>query len=229
MFAVKVSSCIILAIAILNFPALVFGNDIKLDINQRRSEEPFSDHQQCQEGKSFVWCVPLNYNKYHEPWWDIDITPSTFPWLFEFLFQVREIQAISDQEQTFKLSLHLELTWKEPRLTVNDSATEWADKTFGREGEVNAPSGTFDYLWHPDLYISQLRKYETRTAVADLSGVRIGQTKHVTYHAFVDITVGCLMSFDNYPFDTHSCTFKMGSYNHPKATAKCNSSYNYDT
>ena len=102
------------AIALFNCLDLVSGNNTKLDINQQNSEKLLEEQQKCQEGKSFVWCLPLNYNKEQEPWWDIDTTSSPFPWVYEFYFHIREIEEVNDERQKFKLSMHLELAWKEP-------------------------------------------------------------------------------------------------------------------
>jgi hypothetical protein len=225
----KISFRTFSTIAVFNCLDLVSGDNTKLDINPKNSEHPLEEKQKCQERKSFVWCLPINYNKEHEPWWDIDTTSSTFPWKYDFYFHIREIQWINDEKQKFKLSMHLELTWEEPRLSINETATEWTDDRFGTYGEVIATPRMFTYLWHPDLYISQLRKFKTRTALADLSGLHIRKNKTIMYEAFIDVTIGCLMIFDDYPFDSHFCPFEVGSYYHMKTTVTCTSSYDYDT
>ena len=227
-FIMRVYIILIFFTHVPNCVSEVLGNETSLNNITQNLERIPVDGEKCIEGTPFVWCVPMTYNRIHEPWRDIPWTNSTFPWVYEFGLEVDEIQKINDEAQTITLSMYMTMVWKEPRLQINESSPDWGDEKLGDDGYINTMPQILDDLWQPDLYIFQLRKFTIRKAISKLSGLYIQKQKKIQYGAIIDITIGCSMSFDNYPLDTHECSFKVGSYNYFKHTVTCNSTYSYD-
>jgi hypothetical protein len=49
--------------------------------------------------------------------------------------------------QTVTLAMYFGVVWKEPRLVINETATEWTEFKFGPPDEVNVLPETIDSIW----------------------------------------------------------------------------------
>ncbi|XP_023322969.1 gamma-aminobutyric acid receptor subunit gamma-2 [Eurytemora carolleeae] len=58
-----------------------------------------------------------------------------------------------------------------------------------------------------------------------MAGLRITMGKEVKYDIKVTIAISCQMDFSQYPFDSHLCTFQVGSYFYDKNSVTCTSEY----
>ena len=93
--------------------------------------------------------------------------------------------------------LYFDVLWKETRMVINDSATEW---------EFNAESvmGSTNFLksfWLPDIQILNMKQIQKRNIVTDVAGLVIFKDKHILYTMSSEIIISCPMKFYAYPLD----------------------------
>jgi len=69
-------------------------------------------------------------------------------------------------------------------------------------------------LWIPNVYMYNLKTYKVMNVLDRLEGVWIDSDKNVLYSQASHITFFCPMTFNKFPFDTHSCKFQVGSYSY---------------
>ena len=109
----------------------------------------------CQTNKSFIWCFPADYNQEKHPFtceWhqsnvytdellflDFHLVNKSLPWDYAFRFVIEEISNINDKAQTMSISMYFAVSWLEPRLQINVSATEWTED---RTGPLNVSLNT---------------------------------------------------------------------------------------
>jgi hypothetical protein len=53
--------------------------------------------------------------------------------------------------QTVTLAMYFGIVWMEPRLLINDTATEWTEFKFGPPDEVNVLPEAIDSFWYFQL------------------------------------------------------------------------------
>ena len=61
------------------------------------------------------------------------------PWDYSFRFVIEEISNINDKDQTMSISMYFAVSWLEPRLLINSSATEWTED---RTGPLNVSAAS---------------------------------------------------------------------------------------
>ena len=71
---------------------------------------------------------------------------------------------------------------------------------------------TLKLLWKPNLEIYGLQEFKKHNILSEMAGLRISRSKRITFDIKVTIVVSCQMSFNDYPFDEHTCYFQVGSY-----------------
>jgi len=59
-----------------------------------------------------------------------------------------------------------------------------------------------------------------------MAGLRVSRSKQITFDIKVTIVVSCQMSFNDYPFDSHTCFFQVGSYFYDKNSMTCTADVN---
>lgn len=186
------------------------------------------DDTYCNPNVSYVWCLPRDYNREKHPFTFSFMTTKPLPWNYDFKFVVEEISNINDKAQTMSISMYFGVSWLDPRIKINDTATEWREVKTGPKDEVNVSPESLKYIWYPELEIYGLEKFGRQRVLKEMSGVRIRRNKTIHYELGVRITISCRMMFDDYPLDAHTCQFQVGSYYDTNKTVKCSSEYVYD-
>ena len=103
----------------------------------------------CQHNNSFIWCLPNDYNQEKHPFTcrilyqsylfflqtnvflDFHLVNKSLPWDYAFRFVIEEISNINDKAQTMSISMYFAVSWFEPRLKINKSASEWTEDRTG--------------------------------------------------------------------------------------------------
>ena len=196
-------------------PDDVSVNDLKSDII-------------CRENQTYVWCIPASYNNREEPWRYRSLIKASFPWNYHFKFHIFDVKEINDKKQTIGISMYFGIKWKEPRLVINDSASDWNDTKFGLPDTVDISPEVLKNLWNPDLEIYGMEAYDSKSALKAMSSIKINKNRNVEYSARVDISISCKMDFDQYPLDKQRCPFRIGSYYSAEDTVNCTSVYEFD-
>ena len=191
------------------------ANDLKSDIV-------------CRENQTFVWCIPASYNNREEPWRYRSLIKASFPWIYHFKFHIFDVKEVNDKKQTIGISMYFGLKWKEPRLVINDSASDWNDTKFGLPDTVDIAPEVLKNLWNPDLEIYGMEEYDSKSALKAMSSIKINKNRNIEYSARVDISISCKMDFDKYPLDEQRCPFRIGSYYSAEDTVNCTSVYEFD-
>jgi len=186
------------------------------------------DDTYCNPNASYVWCLPRDYNREKHPFTFSALINKPLPWNYDFKFVVEEISNINDKAQTMSISMYFGVSWLDPRLKINETATEWREVKTGPKDEVNVSPESLKYIWYPELEIYGLEKFGRQRVLKEMSGVRIRRNRTIHYELGVRITISCRMMFDDYPLDAHTCQFQVGSYYDTNKTVKCSSTYVYD-
>ena len=70
------------------------------------------------------------------------------PWDYSFRFVIEEISNINDKDQTMSISMYFAVSWLEPRLLINSSATEWTED---RTGPLNVSATSLNQALELDI------------------------------------------------------------------------------
>ena len=62
---------------------------------------------------------------------DYKLENKSLPWDYDFKFVIDEISNINDKAQSMMISMYFAVSWTEPRLVINQSATEWSEERTG--------------------------------------------------------------------------------------------------
>lgn len=186
------------------------------------------DNNYCSPNRSYVWCLPRDYNQEKHPFTYSHLTNKSLPWRYDFKFVVEEISNVNDKAQTMSISMYFGVSWLDPRLQINASAKEWTEVKTGPKNEVNVSPESLRYIWYPELEIYGLERFGRQRVLKEMSGVRIRRNKTIHYELGVRVTVSCRMMFDDYPLDAHTCQFQVGSYYDTNKIVTCTSSYVHD-
>lgn len=84
---------------------------------------------------------------------------------------------------------------------------------------------TLKLLWKPNLEIYGLQEFKKHNILSEMAGLRISRSKRITFDIKVTIVVSCQMSFNDYPFDEHTCYFQVGSYFYDRNMPRYSSSW----
>jgi len=191
-------------------------------------KQRIEDDTYCNPNGTYVWCLPKEYNREKHPFAYSHMVNKSLPWDYDFKFVVEEISNVNDKAQTMSISMYFGVSWLDPRLNINHSATEWYEVKTGPKDEVNVSPESLKYIWYPELEIYGLERFGRQRVLKEMSGVRIRRNRTIHYELGVRITISCRMMFDDYPLDAHTCQFQVGSYYDTEKTVKCSSQYVYD-
>jgi len=186
------------------------------------------DTNRCKPNTSYVWCLPKDYNQEKHPFSYYKLENKSLPWDYDFKFVIDEISNINDKAQSMMISMYFAVSWTEPRLVINQSATEWSEERTGPKDQVNESPETLKYIWYPELEIYGLETFDRQRVLKEMSGVRVRKNKTINYELNVHITISCQMNFDDYPLDAHTCQFQVGSYYDTQDTVTCKAHTIYD-
>ena len=74
------------------------------------------------------------------------------PWDYSFRFVIEEISNINDKDQTMSISMYFAVSWLEPRLLINSSATEWTED---RTGPLNVSATLLNKAHKVDRHLAR--------------------------------------------------------------------------
>ena len=102
--------------------------------------------------------------------------------------------------QTMSISMYFGVSWLDPRLNINHSATEWYEVKTGPKDvscipynfkrvlklwfcfqEVNVSPESLKYIWYPELEIYGLERFGRQRVLKEMSGVRIRRNRTIHY------------------------------------------------
>jgi len=197
---------------------------VRRDLGPEISHDPTL----CLKDRPFVWCLPSDYNKEKHPFTYFHLMNESLPLNYNFKFVIDEISNINDKAQTLSFAMYFAVSWLEPRLLINSSASEWTEEKTGPKDQVNESPVNLKYLWYPELEIYGLETFGIQRVLKEMSGVRVMKNKTINYELGVRVTISCKMMFDDYPLDAHMCQFQVGSYYDTTETVICTSEFIYN-
>lgn len=204
------------------------GNMMHVRFKRNVEAETSHDPTLCLKDRPFVWCLPSDYNKEKHPFTYFHLMNETLPLNYNFKFVIDEISNINDKAQTLSFAMYFAVSWLEPRLVINSSASEWTEEKTGPKDQVNESPVNLKYLWYPELEIYGLETFGIQRVLKEMSGVRVMKNKTINYELGVRVTISCKMMFDDYPLDAHMCQFQVGSYYDTTETVICSSEFLYN-
>ena len=128
--------------------------------------------------------------------------------------------------------MYFGLLWIEPRLEINGTAIEkdieghTVEYNVGRF--IGIPLNNLEDLWVPDLEIYGLRSFDTTSVLKPMASLKINKGKVLRYVVRVRTALSCQMDFHLYPFDSHECVFRAGSFYQHQDVVKCTSNFGHD-
>lgn len=206
------------------FPGNMMHERYKRNVDMEMSHDPTL----CLKDRPYVWCLPSDYNKEKHPFTYFHLMNETLPLNYNFKFVIDEISNINDKAQTLSFAMYFAVSWLEPRLVINSSASEWTEEKTGPKDQVNESPVNLKYLWYPELEIYGLETFGIQRVLKEMSGVRVMKNKTINYELGVRVTISCKMMFDDYPLDAHMCQFQVGSYYDTTETVICSSEFLYN-
>jgi len=159
---------------------------------------PICAQPACSEVLSKYVCLPENYSRYELP--NTDETNQV-----EISFDMDEILEIKDATYSITFSSYFAMEWSDRRLIVDQSA-----------GSANIPLDVdfLKNLWVPKIFVYNLKKFEVVEVMSKQDGLWVDKQSKVFYSQLAYMTFLCPMQFNNFPFDTHSCKIRTGSYSY---------------
>ena len=186
----------------------------------------------CNKDRPYVWCLPSDYDKNVPPWKYRSLENLTLPWYYNFFFNLFEVQEIHEFDRTLTIDMYFGLLWIEPRLKINGTAIEkdieghTVEYNVGRF--IGIPLNNLEDLWLPDLEIYGLRSFDTTSVLKPMASLKINKGKVLRYVVRVRTALSCQMDFHLYPFDSHECVFRAGSFYQHQDVVKCTSNFGHD-
>ena len=193
-----------------------------------RSEMTREDDITCHQNSTYVWCIPMDYSNRKEPWRYKDTIGATFPWFYHFKFTIFDIEEVNDRDQTVRMSMYFNVKWLEPRIVINEAATDWNDTKYGLAGSVNVAPEILKKFWNPDIELYRMEQFRSQSILKAMSSLSVKKNRYIEYESRVDIQISCRMNFDRYPLDTQECPFRIGSYYSSIETVNCTETYVYN-
>ncbi|TRY74854.1 hypothetical protein TCAL_00537 [Tigriopus californicus] len=160
------------------------------------------DNNYCNPNRSYVWCLPRDYNQEKHPFTYSHLTNKSLPWRYDFKFVVEEISNVNDKAQTMSISMYFGVSWLDPRLQINATAKEWTEVKTGPKNEVNVSPESLRYIWYPELEIYGLERFGRQRVLKEMSGVRIRKNKTIHYE----------LGFEDLPEKDQSVVLPSGTY-----------------
>jgi len=154
----------------------------------------------CNDDNPKPICLPENYSKFELP--NTDKTN-----VIGVSMDIDEVRHVNDQDYSITISMYFNVEWNEPRLNmVTSNSTE----------TVMVPTSVelVKDLWLPNIFIYNLKTFKVIDVLSKLSGLWIDTDKNVLYSQATLIKIMCPMRFDNFPLDTQTCPFRVGSYSY---------------
>jgi len=157
-------------------------------------------------GQPSTLCLTTGYSSFELP---IRHEPN----LIKIGFEISDVLRISDKDYSITFGLYFSVEWQEPRLNL--SSELWGEENVASDRElVPVNLELIKNLWIPNIFIYNLKTFQTIDVLSKLAGLWIDATKRIYYSQATHITFICPMVFDSFPLDTQSCKFQVGSYSY---------------
>ncbi|KAK5600679.1 Gamma-aminobutyric acid receptor subunit rho-1, partial [Crenichthys baileyi] len=116
--------------------------------------------------------------------------------------QVESLDAISEVDMDFTMTLYLRHYWKDDRLSFKSNTNQ---------------SMTFDgrlvkKIWVPEMFFVHSKKSFTHDTTTDNIMLRVYPDGKVLYSLRVTVTAMCSMDLSRFPLDTQTCSLEIESY-----------------
>ena len=173
-------------------------------------------------------CIPSNYSKNELPSPD-GVNPVHID------IMVEGVTEINDAKNAITFSGYLVYEWSDARLIFTP--------VFGKKQILEMPKNTtiqrntnimeempvemLEEIWKPNIIIYNLKEYKTTKVLNKGSGLWVNGNNDIIYSEAVEITFKCPMDFTNFPIDTQSCMFRLGSYNYDDSSMSFTSTFRY--
>jgi hypothetical protein len=186
------------AVAGFFFILWTFVSIVKTTLANYSAADNIKEDHDCVGG----YCLPKNYSKLTMPGND-------FPLQIQMVLDIQQILEVDDLSFTVTLCMIIGMIWKEPRLLRPDDVNNDHQASF-----KPLHLDFLDLLWTPDIYIRDMKSLQTNSILSKFAGLLPFNESSLYYSEEAIITLWCPMRFDTYPFDSHYCTMKIGSYLH---------------
>ena len=184
--------------------------------------------QLCKKSQGLSWCLPVDYDKEIEPWMYQEEKNGSLPFYYHYDFRLYDIQEVNDFEHTLKLDLGFDIKWWEPRIDINLTSSQSSLNGTTPRTFFPIPLSNLELVWTPDVEIYGMNAYQSpKVFEKPMASLSINKEGVLRYSNRPIITMSCHMSFEKYPFDSHQCIFRVGSFAHHNEVVICNSSLDY--
>ena len=182
----------------------------------------------CGKTQLFDWCLPHCYNKDIEPWMHLNQTNGSIPFIYDFEFVISSIHEVNDFGGTLVIEMYFIIRWREPRIQIKHHSMEPMNSLKLNEKFFTIPLSNLEILWNPDLDIFGIKEYKSEKVFRNpMASLKLDRNGILRYSIRTIITLSCDMDFQRYPFDSHQCFFRAGSYAYNDKIVKCTSSLRY--
>ena len=144
-------------------------------------------------------CLPSKYSKFK--------LPAETQNKVGIAIDLNEISKIDDWSSSITFSMYFNVEWNEPRLILGPQ--------FGTKKVLKpVSSGYLDKVWLPNIFVYNLKSYKVTEVFGKLAGVWVDSDKNILHSQAATVTFFCPLNFKNFPLDSQSCVFKLGSYSY---------------
>ena len=176
----------------------------------------------------FDWSLPHCYDKDIEPWAHLNQTDGSIPFTYDFEFVISSIHEVNDFGGTLVIEMYFIIKWWEPRIQIKHYSLEPMNDLKPNERFFTIPLSNLGILWNPDLDIFGIKAYKSEKVFRNpMASLKINKKGILRYSNRAIITLSCDMDFQRYPFDSHQCFFRAGSYSYDDSIVKCSSTLRY--
>lgn len=106
--------------------------------------------------------------------------------------------------QDYDLGIFLRLKWNDPRLAFDRRQVDGEDS-------LNIDALMYDYLWVPDLYVTNEKQAYFHTVVTPNRLIKLNENGTIMYSSRLYLTLNCQMELHAFPFDSQYCYFQINS------------------
>ncbi|KAL5009927.1 hypothetical protein ScPMuIL_012232 [Solemya velum] len=118
--------------------------------------------------------------------------------------QLRDLVEVVEDSNAMETSLVMSRTWRDPRLTWNDSLNSG----------ISFLRLPISVLWLPDFWI--LNSYGPQTGEINDGVIFLHNSGTVFWFSELHARTGCFLDMTNFPYDQHTCSLVMGAWWHSK-------------
>jgi len=131
---------------------------------------------------------------------------------------ITDVLRINDKEYSVEFSSYFNVMWTEPRLEIPSLfLTDMNSTSLSEQSMIPVNLELVNQLWLPNIFIYNLKTFKVVEVLSKHAGLWITKDKEIMYSQATHINFICPMRFDNFPLDTQTCKFQVGSYSYDMA------------